>query len=314
MNEPVQNVDSFDDISPGQAIADDRTEQQYFADRRALTRSALGLLPFKPLQLGAWVRDELVEREATDDMHFGTLLHAALLEPARFASLWLPKPTKPAHARKGALAGTPERLAYEAWARADAAHEATVKEYPNALSVTHDDLERIKRICEAVRRHDVASVLLGTPGLPEQTIVWREPMTELLVKVRVDWLTRISAVDAFGTALEPGLYDVDLKSTAMDSPGLLAQSVRKFGYLPQAALYSDATEALHGEPVHWMWVAVTSESDTDGKHGVSVYTLTPEQRERGREIYKAQLFEALDRLSRDDWSPAHRRGIHTLNL
>jgi len=318
MNLQVQCSDdgqqSFDTLAPGQAVAVNWSEQQYFADRQALTRSALGLLPFKPMQFGAWVRNELVEREATDDMRFGTLLHAALLEPERFSKTWLPKPTKPAHARAGAGAGTPTRLAFEAWKLAEAAHEITVQKYPNALAATANDIARINGIRDAVRRHDVASVLLSTPGLSEQTIVWREPMTELLVKVRVDWLTRISAVDAFGTDLEPGLYDVDLKSTAMDSPGLLAQSVRKFGYLPQAALYSDATEALFGEPVMWMWVAVTGEPDFDGKHGASVYALTPEQRERGREIYKAQLFEALDRLSRNDWSPAHRRGVQTLNL
>jgi hypothetical protein len=302
------------DIAPGQALAVDWTEQQYFSDRRALTRSALGLLPYKPLQLGAWVRGEDVEREATDDMRFGTLLHAAILERERFASAWLAKPTKPAHARAGAAAGTPERLAFEQWKRAEAAYEITARMNPNAIPLTHDDLIRINGICDAVRRHDVASVLLGSSGLSEQTIVWREPMTELLVKVRVDWLTRISAVDAFGTALAPGLYDVDLKSTAMDSPGLLAQSVRKFGYLPQAALYADATEALCGEPVSWMWIAVTGEPDSDGKHGVSVYALTPEQRERGREIYKAQLFDALDRLTRNDWTPAHRHGVHTLPL
>jgi hypothetical protein len=305
---------AIEDLAPGQAIAVDWTEAEYFADRRALTRSALGLLPHKPLQFGAWVRNELIEREATDDMHFGTLLHAALLEPERFARMWLPKPTKPAHARSNAATGTPERLAFEAWKLADVAHKLTAQKNPDALAVTDADITRITGIRDAVRRHDVASVLLGTPGAAEQTIVWREPMTELLVKARVDWLTRISAVDAYGTNLEPGLYDVDLKSTAMDSPGLLAQSVRKFGYLPQAALYSDATEALFGEPVTWMWVAVTGEPDYDGKHGVSVYALTPEQRERGREIYKSQLFEALDRLSRDDWSPAHRRGVQTLNL
>jgi hypothetical protein len=246
-------------------------------------------------------------------MRFGTLLHAAILEPERFASTWLPKPTKPAHARAGA-AGTRERLAFEAWKWAEAVHQITVQKNPDALPVTDADLTRLNGIRDAVSRHGVASVLLGTSGLPEQTIVWREPMTELLVKVRVDWLTRISPVDAFGTDLEPGLYDVDLKSTAMDSPGLLAQSVRKFGYLPQAALYLDATEALYNEPVTWMWVAVTSEPDYDGKHGVSVYALTPEQRERGREIYKSQLFDALDRLSRDDWSPAHRRGVQTLPM
>jgi hypothetical protein len=314
MTAPAQCSDDFDVLAPGQAMAVNWTERQYFSDRRALTRSALGLLPYKPLQFGAWVRGEDVEREATDDMRFGTLLHAAILERDRFASAWLAKPTKPAHARAGAAAGTPERLAFELWKRAEAAYEITARRNPDAIPLTHDDLTRINGICEAVRRHDVASVLLGSSGLSEQTIVWREPMTELLVKVRVDWLTRISAVDAFGTELAPGLYDVDLKSTAMDSPGLLAQSVRKFGYLPQAALYSDVTEALFGEPVSWMWVAVTGEPDSDGKHGVSVYALTPEQRERGREIYKSQLFDALDRLTRNDWTPAHRHGVHTLPL
>jgi hypothetical protein len=307
-------AEDFDAIEPGQAIAVSWSERQYFADRRALTRSALGLLPYKPLQLGAWVRGETVEHEATNDMRFGTVLHAAILERDRFASTWLAKPTKPAHARAGAAAGSPERLAYELWKRAESAYEITARRNPDAIPLTCDDLTRINGICDAVCRHDVASALLGSIGLPEQTIVWREPMTELLVKVRVDWLTRISAVDAFGTDLSPGLYDVDLKSTAMDSPGLLAQSVRKFGYLPQAALYADATEALTGESVSWMWIAVTSEPDSDGKHGVSVYALTPEQRERGREIYKSQLFDALDRLTRNDWTPAHRHGIQTLPL
>ena len=160
----------------------------------------------------------------------------------------------------------------------------------------------------------MASVLLSGGGSSEQTIVWREPTTELLVKVRVDWLTRVTALGAYGTDLAPGLYDVDMKSTAADSPGLFARSARSYGYVEQASLYTAATEALHGEPVTWMWIAATSEPDRDGQHGVSVYALTPEQRERGREIYMAQLFDALDRMTRNDWTPAHRHGVQTLPL
>lgn len=297
------------DIELGQAIVVDWSSADYINDRKALTRSAIGLLPYSPLDLGAWLRGDPIRQDQTDDMAFGTALHIALLEPGRFSATWLPKPTKPADARSTAPAGTPERRAFEAWKHAVAAHEATVKMCPDALPVTGADLERINSIREAVRQHDVASTLLSSEGISEQTIVWREPVTGLLVKVRVDRLARLSAADVFGTDLAPGLYDTDLKTSASDSPGLFARSGRKYGYLPQASLYVDVTEALYHEPVTWMWVVAATEPDRDGKYGVSTYPLTSEQRARGREIYMAQLVEALDRLRRDDWTPAHRHGV-----
>jgi hypothetical protein len=301
-------------LAPGQAIAFDWPEERYFSDRAALTRSALGLLPFKPLEFGAWVRGEKLRGDENDDMRFGKALHAAVLEPERFAASMLPRPAKPKDARKGAAAGTPERVAWELWERATKAFAATKSANPSAIPVSPDDQARIIGIREAIARHDEASVLLSPGGESEKTIIWREPITGLLVKVRVDLMRRLDAIDVYGTRLPPGYYDADIKTTAADSPGLFVASARKFGYLPQASMYLDASEALTGERMQWAWVATTAEPDRNGQHGVSVYVLTDEQRERGRQIYMNQLVEALDRITRDDWTPAHRKGVHTLPL
>ena len=136
----------------------------------------------------------------------------------------------------------------------------------------------------------------------------------MFVKVRVDWFTRLDDVDVFGTDIEPGWHAPDLKSTDDCTPTLFAKSARRWGYLPQASLYLDAAEALTGEPVHWRWIVATREPARNGRHGVSVYGLTPEQRERGREIYMSQLLEARERLDSGDWTPAHWRGTTYLPL
>lgn len=301
-------------LRAGEARLVDWTEAEYFADRSALTRSVLGLLPDDPLKVGAWLRGE-TDNHATDEMSLGTKLHAAILEPDRFLARLLPTPTRPDGADAKAAAGSPGRIAFEAWERACRVHKETLRLHPGAIVISECEMKRIMGMIDAIRRHEVAAAILGAAGgLAEQTILWREPSTGLLVKVRVDWMATLTAADVFGTRMQPGLYVNDPKTTADDRPYPFVRSCKRFNYLTQAAMYLDAVEAAAGQSATWAWTTVTSDPCLDGKHGVSVYFLSDEQRERGRALYQAQARDALDRITRDDWTPAHRRGFSFLPM
>lgn len=106
------------------------------------------------------------------------------------------------------------------------------------------DYDTAMAMADAVRRHPVAGPLFDPEaGQPEQTLIWRDPETLVMCRVRLDWLLH----NREGRAVIP-----DLKTTRSAEPHSLAASMVKFGYNLQGAWYEDGVAALglsDGPPV-----------------------------------------------------------------
>jgi hypothetical protein len=303
----------IESLEAGEAVAVDWTGDMYFEDRRALTRSSLGLMPGKPRALRKWLDGESRDTESTAKS-LGTLTHMAALEPARFMSLALPAADRPEIADGRAAHGTPGRVAWEQWQVHVKARAKVLAANSSALDISARDRARITGMISALFAHAEAAVILNAQGYCEQTIVWREPTTGLLAKVRVDKLMRLGRRDVFGTNLDPGDVVFDLKTTDDDAPRPFLKSAWRHGCIPQAALYTDAVEALLGRKPQWIFGAVTQAPTEEQNHGVSVYTMTDEQLGRGREIYRNQMIAVMERRDSNDWTPSHRRGVQLLPM
>jgi len=311
---PRLTVEMFEDLRSGECIAVDWTAAEYFA-AEPLSRSVLGLLDTEPRAFRDAVAGGVGEHVESKEMRLGTLLHLGLLEPHELARRLAPDVPRPAIADGRAAAGTPGRVAFETWRRlCDLRDRARKLMSEDAIDVPAETVMRLARMIHAAQQHLEGGVLLRAPGECEQSYVWREPASGLLVKIRVDKISRLTRSEIFGTDLQHGLSATDLKSTASDAAYQFTRSARKFGYLPQASLYTDALTAYFGEVPSWYWLVVTNEPVYRDEHGASVYQLTSDQLTRGREIYRAQLLDVLERRSTNNWTAAHRRGVHTLPL
>lgn len=317
-----------DDLALDQAIALDWRAEQYFTDRTALTRSALGLLAEDPAAFQRyWEMGEARAFKGSVSTEFGTHAHLAILEPAEWESrLGLPIAPKP---RKGgpsedlvAVAAScgvgladlekmiPSSMAQ--WKIAVETRARGLAGIPARIDVSLHDYFRLLRVQRSVWAHPSASTLLRSHGVVEQTIVWREPTSGLLVKVRVDKLAHVADEDAADVdGIAPGLAIADLKTTRAHgrrAPWMFAKHARELGYHMQCALYSDAVRAAFGVDAPFYFIAVHSEGDFE----TAVWQLPAGAVEQGRESYQNLLLEVCERRETFDWRHGYTRGVEIL--
>jgi hypothetical protein len=293
------------DLKLGQAVAVDWTEQDYFSDRSALTRSALQMLrvdgpDYDPTAFAEWLAGGYSD-DSTKETTRGTNSHVGVFQPHEWLRrAGVPLIPRPPGARKS---GDKEAKAlWRAWQIAIAAREAVVPS--DCIDVTPQDFDAVKAISCSTWAHPEASILLSAHGTVEQTILWREPSTGVLVKVRLDKFSTLTRAQVYGSALQAGPAISDLKTARDHRPKPFWRSGEGYGYLEQAALYSDAVEAWLGEQPNFYFIVVRS-----AKPRTAVYKPADEQLQRGRERYLAQLNDFLDRQQSGDWRAAHECGI-----
>jgi hypothetical protein len=170
--------------------------------------------------------------EETAPMRLGRAVHAAVLEPERFA-------------RDYVVFDGPRRQG-KAWEAFEADALAAGKEILKA-----DEHAECLAIAAAVRAHPLAAQYLAE-GRAEQTIAWVDTETGLPCKGRVDWLCDVPGMAAL----------VDLKTTAELDAYRLGASIARLGHHAQIAFYSRGLRAL-GLVQESKLIAVESEAPYD---------------------------------------------------
>jgi exodeoxyribonuclease VIII len=174
----------------------------------AVSKSMLDRIARSPLHLQAYLRDPDMPEE-TPAMRLGTAVHAAVLEPERFA-------------RQYAAFGGDKRT--NAGKAAFAELEAR-----GAIVLKSEEFDQVCEIARAVRQHDLAADLLAN-GVAEASAFWHDEATGVECRCRPDWWRNDGIV-------------VDLKTTNDASPEAFARSVVNYRYHVQAAHYLAGTEA-----------------------------------------------------------------------
>lgn len=215
------------------------------ADYHALDRlSASGMKEVlrSPAHYKAW---RATPPKPSAAMEFGTLLHAAVLEPATLESLVAVMPED-----------APDRRTKDgrAW------HEAFAKSSEGRIVIDRDARERLTRVAEAVLRHPTASMLVSEATVREGTLLWTEAAADLQ---EVPMKARLDAVPPdFG-------YILDVKTAADAGPRAFQRAVANFQYDLQAAVYMNAAQVVKGvRPVEYLWLVV----ETGAPFGVAIYS------------------------------------------
>lgn len=237
--------------------------------------------------------EQCIPDEQSKALRIGTLLHCAVLEPERWERSFclappkVEKPEKPDLSHLGSPSSKAYREALNVW-RAEA--EAKVFELEAERQrliagrsiVDLDEWEVVSGMAEAIAGHEIASRLLSG-GARERSLVWRDAVTGVLVRARVDFDDEANIVD--------------LKSTSTPDPDGFTRSCLRFGYHRQAAVYLDGVQAVTSKPRRFGFVAVHSARPFE----VAIYELGEMEIELGRRQYRAALADIAGRQRTNNW-------------
>jgi hypothetical protein len=227
-----------------------------------------------------WRRDH--PRDETRALRVGTLIHCALLEPARWAREFIVEPDFGDGRTKAAK-------------EARAAWRATID--PAAQIVDADEHALAERCASAVRAHPAASRLLSH-GRAEEILTWHDEATGIACKACLDFIA-------------PS-YFVDLKSTRAETLDELAREIAARLYHGQIAFYLDgaiATRRLH---------PLSSQAFVLAMQTVEPYDVIPARiqvadLERGRALYR-RLLRRYAECRAANWWPGLAPGVVDLPL
>ena len=216
----------------------------------------------------------LAEREnptpPTPALLLGQAVHCAILEPLQFTELFIVAPTLDKRTSGG-------KSAWQDFLDSSGGKQV----------LTPDQWELVHRVQEAVLSHPVAGGLF-VGGVAEESLLWRDEETGILMKARPDY-----------RKLSNGLL-LDLKTTSNASWPAFGDSVTRYRYHVQGAVYLDGVKAVHGQDSD-QFLLVAAEKEPP--YSVACYLLSGFSIDRGRKKYRRDLRKLKTYLdSEDKWA------------
>lgn len=218
-------------IIPALGVHENVPESVYHRQWEAVSNSRLSLLHDRtPAHLREAIDNPKADTAATI---IGRAIHSAILTPGEF--------TRYVRGPEVARRSNKDKAT---WEEIEAQHGAEYVLKPAVF----DHVIGVRKIVQA--RAMLMSLLAGIGHRSELSVVWRDQMTGLLCKARLDHISPdIITVEGAGAI-------VDLKSTEDASYEAFAASIYNYGYHRQAAMYLDGAFANGIEVTHYVWLAL----------------------------------------------------------
>jgi hypothetical protein len=266
-------------------------EADYHADKTALSSSGARTLTTSCPEGFKWER----EHGRPDKPHFdeGRAAHAQLLGIG--SPLYVPCSDQ--------LDDEGKPKPYARWDTNAAKAKVAAARARGETPVKADVAQRVKAMAEKLRRHETAGPLFARPGKAEQTFVARDPDTNVLCKIRCDWMPDV----------EPGqrLIIVDYKGTTCAQPKAFERRLAEFGYDQQGAFYTDVLTWRYGLDVSPVFIIVAQEKEAP--YLVSVCEPRPYVIDGGRELNREALAAYARCTLLDEW-PGYDPGVAYLDV
>lgn len=200
------------------------------------------------------------EDEEAIEKNRGTICHGGLWEPARFAAEYAIGPDVDLRTKAGK----------EEWSSfADANPSKTLVRAKDGVA-----MEGVRR---SVWSHPFASKLLSSEGPCEVCLVWRDEITGLMCKARLDKVSLDYS------------YIADLKTTGDARPDAFREQAHKLGYWRQSSWYLDAC-AKNGLSVDGFCIIA---AEVEPPYALSVFVMEQEE----IEIASLEVADALQGLA-----------------
>jgi hypothetical protein len=249
----------------------------------------------------AHARYEAIHPRESKAMDFGTAFHEAVLEPERYAK----------DVVRGLEVGNRSSVDKDAHARLR-------RESYGKTVLDFKEYDLVSQMTTAVMTHETAGELLRGPGwmrdprtgqaarANEVVVVWRDPETGLLCKLRAD------AVRVW----QGWTWVIDLKTTCDASPEGWPREVHTYGYDSGAAFYLDGFDLAPDErgviaPRPRKFVHIACEKD--GPLAVAVHELDEPSIAKGRARYRKYLRAHAAAVASGNY-PAYPSGVLPTSL
>lgn len=194
-------------------IATGLSEAQYHAEPALSASGAKKLLP--PSCPAKFRHDQLHGQAPKDEFDFGSTAH------------------------KLVLGSGPEIHVVEAdsWRTKDARAERDAARADGKIPLLPGDLDVASAMAAQIKEHPIASVLFDPDrgGAPEQSLFWPDPVTDLGLRCRLDWLPESKG---------QRLVVPDYKTCRAADLRAIPKAVLNWRYYLQAAWYLDGVKAL----------------------------------------------------------------------
>jgi hypothetical protein len=221
-----------------------------------------------------WMNTE--DNDTTESKEFGTLIHGALLEPARFEAGVIPWPKH----EKGQYIGKPmgvDSKGYQDYAAAN----------PGKFILCDEDRAALEAIRANVAENEDAANLIGGDGENEVSIVWIDEATGLPCKARVDRRLKETGILA------------DIKCVRNADVFAFESAIAEYGYHVQAAHYLE-----HAADFDYLILCI----ENCGHYPVRVVRLHPDAVACGRQE-RRELMAVIEKAVRTGEWPSYPKGI-----
>lgn len=257
---------------------------EYHADRSAESFSTLSIFDDFPLRfyhLRVADPPTLKPPEATPARLLGTIVHALLLEPEKFADEFAIEPKCDKRTKDGKAIAA--EFALESIGKTVIDAETHAKAVAVAAAAWRD--EDVKRFLE-------------TEGPREEALCWTHSRTGIRLKVRPDILSFIGPT-------------IDVKTSRDARDRAWQSALYEHRYYRQAALYVDGIRAVHNVQVDW-FIHVVLET-TDAPYRARAIRLDPAAIELGRDENEVILSRLAAARELNRW-PTKFEGFTCMNL
>lgn len=216
----------------------------------------------------------------TKSLRFGSLIHAAIVQPHEFDRMY--------HVVDLARLNTN-----------DGAYKQAQEKACGREIVRRPDFDEACRIRDAVMAHPTAREILCGPVETEQSVYWTDEVTGLPCRGRVDIMRRDMRVLA------------DLKSCEDASPLGFPRTMAEYGYDWQDAFYRDGVSGVPGGfvPDAFLFIPV----EKSAPYLTAVFEIDPVDIRDARSDVRKALDLFNDCLRADEW-PGYSEKIETVSL
>lgn len=257
----------------------DLTNAEYHADLSAVGSSMIRSLLTSPRVYESEYVTRENKREQTPAMLLGSAIHTAILEPELFYEQYVICPTQCSDRRT---------KLYKEWLLEFGSSGQDV------LTETEHDL--IQRCRLSVSRNRLATRLLSTEGMIEQSIFWLDKESGVSCKFRADKIA--------------GPFLVDIKTTSACTETEFLYSIEKYRYDVQAAHYlAGASAEFNADFDQFFFIAV----ETVAPFRCRVFDLTPESLAVGRDDRESALKDLSARHELGDWAEPDEQDVVSLS-
>jgi hypothetical protein len=207
-------------------------------------------------------------------------------------------------AHKEVLGAGPElvRMKHDTYRSTKAQAERDAAYERGAIPLKPKEYDQVEEMAAALREHELASVLLGGTGKPEQALFWQDGPSKIWRRALLDWLPPAEPTGV--------MYLADYKKSQSAHPAAISRAIETYSLHMQGAWYVDGVKSLGLAEVVKYFLVV---QEPEEPYLVSVVELKEIALDMGRHDNRKAIDLYVKCRAKDYWPP-YIEGVEQVGL